>query len=227
MCVHHKRYAAKLFRRELYNYLAFLVLTTFATIMLTQEVTPTIPLEHVMDSWNTLCVALAMLLVQILTFRTITKQVQSACTERSAFFKDVWNWLVMSQILLVEATIVLYILRHAGVRSTASILSVVTWSRLLFYMRAHKETGALVRMILEIAKDMKYFLLILVLMILGFANATFVLLHNSRDAEGRDITPVSHSSLLRSIVQLYSGVMGASENDVYDASPDAWLLWFL
>ena len=60
----------------------------------------------------------------------------------------------------------------------------------------------------------RYFLLILVLMIIGFANATFVLLHNSYDADGHDITPRSHSNLLRSIVQVYSGVMGASESTV-------------
>ncbi len=37
----------------------------------------------------------------------------------------------------------------------ASLLSLVTWSRLLFYLRAHHAMGALVRMIAEILKDIK------------------------------------------------------------------------
>lgn len=221
------KYAAELFRQELYNYIVFLVMTTLMTLMLTQEATETVELGFIADTWHTLLVAVALGVVQMLTFRSMWMQLKTACTERSAFFRNVWTWLVLSQILLVELTVVMYLMRLPHVRMMAAILSVVTWTRLLFYLRAHKETGALVRMILEIAKDMRYFLLILVLMIFGFANAVFVLLHNSYDETGNDITPASHSTIFRSAVQMYAGIMGASEFDVYDKSPNAWLLWCL
>ena len=72
-----------------------------------QEQTERVALSQLGDNWNTMLLAMFLGILQGLTVRTIIKQFQNALTERSAFFKGLWSWLVMLQIALVEITIIL------------------------------------------------------------------------------------------------------------------------
>lgn len=228
---HH---AARLFRAELYLYLGFVALTTFVTLSFTLPTgvdrTGRSPLAINEDDgsvaleWGALPFAqvCSLLVIQFITFSYMYRQAIHLYMERAHALQSIWTWLAVLQIVLVEAVVVAFFTGSSWVAIAGSLLSLVTWSRLLFYMRAHKATGALVRMIVEILKDMKFFMLILVVILLGFTNSTFVLLHPPYG----DVT-VSQSSILRSLVQMWSSVMGDFETTIYDDAPDAWLLWML
>eukprot|EP00750_Incisomonas_marina_P009888 INCI16172.1.p1 GENE.INCI16172.1~~INCI16172.1.p1 ORF type:complete len:2631 (-),score=345.72 INCI16172.1:1899-9791(-) len=227
---HH---AARLFRAELYLYLGFVILTTFVTLSFTLpggvDRTGQSPLAINEDGsvaleWGALPFAqvCSLLVIQFVTFSYMHRQAVHLYMERAHALQSIWTWLAVLQIVLVEAVVVAFFTGSSWVAIAGSLLSLVTWSRLLFYMRAHKATGALVRMIVEILKDMKFFMLILVVILLGFTNSTFVLLHPPYGA-----ATVSQSSILRSLVQMWTSVMGGFETTNYDAAPDSWLLWVL
>ena len=48
------------------------------------------------------------------------------------------------------------------------VLNLLVWLKLLYFLRLFKETGYLIRIIVQVIKDMKYFLLLLLLTIIAF-----------------------------------------------------------
>ena len=50
-------------------------------------------------------------------------------------------------------------------------LNLLVWIKLLYFLRLFKETGYLIRIIVQVIKDMKYFLLLLLLTIIAFGQA--------------------------------------------------------
>lgn len=57
------------------------------------------------------------------------------------------------------------------------------WLRLFYYLRIFRSTAVLVAMVIEITLDMKYFLLVLCLAALGFANSFYIIARNDEEAE--------------------------------------------
>lgn len=49
------------------------------------------------------------------------------------------------------------------------------WFKFLYFFRLLKETGYLIRMIMEVISDMRYFMLVMLITICAFGNATLVL----------------------------------------------------
>ena len=45
------------------------------------------------------------------------------------------------------------------------------WFKFLYFLRIFKQTGYLIRMITEVIKDMKIFIFVLLIVIIGFADA--------------------------------------------------------
>lgn len=50
-------------------------------------------------------------------------------------------------------------------------MSLVVWIKLLYFMRIFQSTGYLVRIILQVCIDMRYFLFILLLTLIAFGEA--------------------------------------------------------
>lgn len=60
-------------------------------------------------------------------------------------------------------------------RPAASTSLILVWVKLFYYLRAYKSTSQLIRMIIEIVKDIRYFLLVLLIGIFGFAGGFYIL----------------------------------------------------
>jgi hypothetical protein len=58
-----------------------------------------------------------------------------------------------------------------------SMAAVLLWFNLLYYLRPYQSTGPLVMMILEIIADMRTFLVILAIVVVGFGNGEHTLHH--------------------------------------------------
>eukprot|EP00055_Hartaetosiga_balthica_P010180 m.42663 g.42663 ORF g.42663 m.42663 type:complete len:1323 (-) comp7069_c0_seq2:2542-6510(-) len=96
--------------------------------------------------------------------------------DMSAYLTSIWNWLDVIRIGLTVATLVTFGLRdHDTTRVLCSLGAYIYWFGTLFYLQAYASTGPLVRMILEIIYDMKYFLLVLSIGVLAFANVFYLL----------------------------------------------------
>ena len=61
---------------------------------------------------------------------------------------------------------------------TLALLLLLKWFGILYFLQAFSSTGPLVRMILQIISDMRYFLVILAIVVLGSSSAFYSLLGN-------------------------------------------------
>jgi hypothetical protein len=60
-------------------------------------------------------------------------------------------------------------------RPVASSTLIIVWIKLFYFLRAYDSTSKLIRMIIEICKDIRYFLLVLFIGIFGFAGGFYIL----------------------------------------------------
>jgi hypothetical protein len=60
-------------------------------------------------------------------------------------------------------------------RPVASSTLIIVWFKLFYYLRAYDSTSQLIRMIIEIVKDIRFFLLVLFIGIFGFAGGFYIL----------------------------------------------------
>lgn len=134
------------------------------------------------------------------------------------YISDVWNQI---DITVIFTSVMGNITRLIQWRETnasrvfLSIASIAMWFNLLYYLRAFEVTGPLVSMILRIAKDMKAFLLVLAIVIVGFSQAFWLL---SNRMEGLDF-----SSIDKSYVSAFSYMLGNFDPDGFDgASLESW-----
>ena len=133
-------------------------------------------------------------------------------------FDDIWNILdFMSLGLMFLAYLfrALYWFDYVGNTYTTVLLSFalpLTWLNMLYFLQGFDESGRLVRMILGIIKGTKFFLLILVVCMVGFAAGFFVLYENQdpdklQNGEGA----VEHMSPSMSIFSSYTLMLGEFE----------------
>lgn len=66
-------------------------------------------------------------------------------------------------------------------RAVASVAVLIMWMKLFYFCRIFDLTAGLVRMIVEITKDMRNFLFILAIAIVGFGNCFYLLSINNDD----------------------------------------------
>lgn len=62
-----------------------------------------------------------------------------------------------------------------------SIATLCLWMRLLYFLRIFDETGFLIRAIIAVVNDMKFFLLILMITMLAFGDSFLVMSQSNSD----------------------------------------------
>ena len=97
------------------------------------------------------------------------------------------------------------------------------WMKLLYFLRLFASTAALIRMIVEILKDMIVFTVIYFIAIFGFANAFFILAYN---LEGEHENEMFKNSPFMAIIYTYRAGLGDFNTDEFDDSKDRPLWYF-
>jgi hypothetical protein len=82
-------------------------------------------------------------------------------------------------------------------------MSLGIWLKLLYFLRIFKSTGYLIRIIIEVIKDMRSFLLILMLTFIAFGDA-----FNSINTSNLDATKFTGNTWIESIFYTYILVLG-------------------
>lgn len=96
-------------------------------------------------------------------------------------------------------------------RPIASSTLIIVWVKLFYYMRAYDSTSQLIRMIIETVKDIRYFLFVLLIGIVGFAGGFYILQFGLATAPN-DNDPSGHQFVgtnpLLAVIYIYQLVMG-------------------
>ena len=93
------------------------------------------------------------------------------------YFTSFWNMIDLSSLILNLFIIIsdLAGMYSPQVTTFMGIAVLLVWLKLFFFGRIFYATAAMIRMVIEVAYDMKYFLLILLLTVIGFGNAYYIL----------------------------------------------------
>jgi hypothetical protein len=103
----------------------------------------------------------------------------------------------------------------------AATENILLWSRVLHYMCAFKSTGPMVRMIIEIMKDMRYFLLLLLCIGCGFGVAFYLLFWAAASSvpEVQD----AFATVPRTFLTMLAMMLGAFDQNLFWKADVPWL----
>lgn len=99
------------------------------------------------------------------------------------------------------------------------VMSLFIWLKLLYFMRIFQSTGYLIRSIIHVCGDMRYFLLILLLTIVAFGEAIEAISESSGDK--------AFTGYLSGIGYTYTMILGGFDVSHFDDAVATGFLWFL
>ena len=114
------------------------------------------------------------------------------CGLRFRLFFDEWNWFELPTNILLPIVTYLHINRMREEFSVTAVAILFAWFNLLSHFRGFSGSGIFVRLVLKILFEIRYFLLVWSVFLLGFANAYIILFQgDNQDA----FTPESTGDL--------------------------------
>jgi hypothetical protein len=107
-------------------------------------------------------------------------------------------------------------------RTVLALTTLFMWFKFLYFFRIFKPTGYLIRMIVTVVVDMRYFLIVLLVTILGFGNAFLVISLGNTDEKN-----IFTTDFIDSFFYTYRMVLGDFATDEFGevATPLIWLLF--
>jgi len=110
--------------------------------------------------------------------------------EGITYFSSVWNYVdiippLMNFVIIISNIMdEIYTLPPRVIRVIMAVAVFFMWFKLLYFLRIFKDTGYLIRMIIEVVADMRFFLLILFVSQIAFGNAIYMIsMANSPDKQ--------------------------------------------
>ena len=104
---------------------------------------------------------------------------------------DFWNMLDSSSVCLNITVVIMVFLEadYHDINRVSSVSVLILYFKLFYFLRIFFETGYLIRMIIEIIKDMKNFVGVLMIATIAFANSFYILGRNSEEGNlaGEDV----------------------------------------
>lgn len=168
--------------------------------------------------------AVIVLLVFIAYFMLIESM--QIVSQKLSYFKSFWNLIDLTSLLF---NLIILIMDLAGMydRDLTTLMSIavlIVWLKLFYFGRIFLATAAMIRMVIEIIYDMKYFLLILLLAIAGFGNCYYILASNNT-SEGF----FTGSTYWRAFIYSYRQSLGDFDTSAYTGANKHLLftIWFL
>eukprot|EP00210_Caulerpa_lentillifera_P003038 g2900.t1 len=179
----YETYGRSLILEDMYHYILLLILYTTLCIYLGYSYNSNPKLPSGISIANISALVALGFLIRFL------KQLNALWHDRGFqgllyYLTDIWKWFEISSYILVVLVIPITI-NERSVQSELldgilAIASVLLWTKFLYYAQAFKSTGPMVVMIKEIAKDIKWFLFLLFIMLLGFGVAFFILMSGNK-----------------------------------------------
>ena len=169
---------------------------------------------------NTLSIIFLSVFIAYFTFLEF---IQLIMFQGIDYFKSLWNifdWIS----LLTNATILIMDIANtpeADFNSVSGVAVIFLYLRLFYFGRIFLQTTAMVRMVLEIVYDMRFFLLFLLVAIAGFGNAYLILARNLDEG-----ALLIEDNYWYAFIYAYNQALGNFDTDAY-TGPEKHLLFFI
>ena len=113
-------------------------------------------------------------------------------------------------------------IRYDMLHTMNAFTALTMWLKFLYFLRIFKATGYLIRMIVDVIYDMRVFFLVLMIVIVAFADSFFSL--SSAQAEENRF---AGENFLQAIIYSYRTGLGDFVADVYNQSIQAVSIWII
>mmetsp|Transcript_220 Transcript_220/g.321 ORF Transcript_220/g.321 Transcript_220/m.321 type:complete len:252 (-) Transcript_220:468-1223(-) len=150
-----------------------------------------------------------------------------------SYFFDMWNIIDISSLginaFYVYAEITNFF-PGPELQVIASVACLLMWVKMFYWMRLFQPFSAFIRMITEIIKDVKVFLVMLLISLFAFANIIFVLNKNRIvDDQAPIFEPLIGIAPIDAIIHAYLTGLGDFGKDNYseDNSMVVWIMFIL
>lgn len=149
------------------------------------------------------------------------------------YFTDIWNMIDLSSLILNALYLygeVSNTIAYDNMQIIGAIAIMLMWFKLFYWMRLFQPFSAFIRMITEIIKDIKVFLIMLIISLGAFANIIFVLNAN-RIQKGEPVIfdPLVNVAPIDALIHSYLTGLGDFNKDNYSAEdgPSVWVMFIL
>lgn len=116
---------------------------------------------------------------------------------------------------------------------TRTVLAIVTffmWFKFLYFLRIFRSTGYLIRMIVEVIKDMQYFFLVLLITIAAFGDSLLIISLGNKNILDADGNPTTFTDgFIDSCIYTYRMILGDFDTSAFGsvATPVVMILFLL
>lgn len=164
----------KYFFFQLFLYLMFLASSTvFTTVIASDDIDMSLSDVYTTASCKTYLVFGFIALVLNLWF-LLFEMVELAASPAS-YLTDIWNFFDLGTHLLVFTVAGLHATRQLEQFSITTVTILLIWFNVLAYLRGFRGSGMFIRLVIKIAFEIRYFMVVWVVVLMGFANAFFVM----------------------------------------------------
>ena len=143
------------------------------------------------------------------------------------YFSDLWNYLDLIPILLMDLTLVLDWLEYFPEvqRPLLAICSLMLWFKFMYYLRIFRKTSFFISMIIAVFRDIIYFIFILIIVCVAFGSSFYIISNQNRsDDPEQDLHFID--SYILGIFYAYQIALGDFATDEFGQF-NLWLVWIL
>ena len=129
---------------------------------------------------------LLLILSMVICLTFWAQELREVYNERLAYFFSFWNWMDLTTYALVVFSTFDHIFAIPGYenRILYGWALIFLWFNILSFLRPYSWSGPLIRMIVQIVRDMRMFVLVMILLLLGFVGAFVVLQPHNSEVRG-------------------------------------------
>ena len=109
-------------------------------------------------------------------------------------------------------------------RIISSLAVLVMWLKFLFYLRLFAPYAALIRMVVEICKDISVFAVLFILAVVGFGNAYYILSLNMPTDNRKEM---AGTNFFQALIYSYRNGLGDFNTNHFNETDISILLWFI
>jgi hypothetical protein len=109
----------------------------------------------------------------------LSNELKQVLSDGLDYLSSIWNYIDLIPpigiYIVVAMTLIGETVDEATTRTILSITTFFMWFKFLYFLRIFKNTGYLIRMIIEVCYDMRHFFLVLLITVIAFGHSFYII----------------------------------------------------
>ncbi|CDW73665.1 wd-40 repeat protein [Stylonychia lemnae] len=220
-----KIYKAAIIRKLFIPFLVYFIAFILSMTMLYQRVSSD-EIEIIDDNNKLLNFILVVGVILPLQLYFLANELRQLINQGFKYFNEFWNYLDLFQLLLALYLSFIMLTQSPQVDSTrvnsvGAATVIFLYLKFFYFLRLFDKTAPFIRMVVQMAYDIRIFIYIFFLTIIGFGNGFYLLSISNRNEDDRFI-----KSFPMSIMFVYRMALGDFDTEKF-GNESIYLVWFI